>query len=76
MDWFVLLAVQGTLKSSPAPQFESIKGIRKVNIFFIHNHANSKKELLFIKDINSVILKKLECLHFGMALVKCWYLLV
>ena len=24
MDWFDLLAVQGTLKSSPAPQFESI----------------------------------------------------
>ena len=24
MDWFDLLAVQGTLQSSPAPQFESI----------------------------------------------------
>ena len=24
LDWFHLLAVQGTLKSSPAPQFESI----------------------------------------------------
>ena len=24
IDWFDLLAVQGTLKSSPAPQFESI----------------------------------------------------
>ena len=24
IDWFVLLAVQGTLKTSPAPQFESI----------------------------------------------------
>ena len=27
MDWFYLLAVQGTLKSSPAPQFESIKNL-------------------------------------------------
>ena len=25
MDWFCLLAVQGTLKSSPTPQFENIK---------------------------------------------------
>ena len=58
IDWFALLAVPGTLRSSPAPQFESIK-IWKVNIFFIHNHAYSKKELLFIKDIHSVILKKL-----------------
>ena len=24
IDWFDLLAVQGTLKSSPAPQFESV----------------------------------------------------
>ena len=27
MDWFDLLAVQGTLKSSPAPQFESISSL-------------------------------------------------
>ena len=24
IDWFDLLAVEGTLKSSPAPQFESV----------------------------------------------------
>ena len=29
MDWFDLLAVQGTLKSSPAPQFKSIKSIQE-----------------------------------------------
>ena len=27
IDWFDLLAVQGTLKSSPAPQFESINSL-------------------------------------------------
>ena len=27
MDWLDLLAVQGTLKSSPAPQFESINSL-------------------------------------------------
>ena len=28
MDWFDLLAVQGTLKSPPAPQFESINSLQ------------------------------------------------
>ena len=27
VDWFDLLAVQGTLESSPAPQFESISSL-------------------------------------------------
>ena len=32
IDWFDLLAIQGTLKSSPAPQF---KGIISLAVFFI-----------------------------------------
>ena len=34
MDWFGLLAVQGTLKSSPTPQFKSINFLV---LSFLHN---------------------------------------
>ena len=43
MDWFDLLAVQGTLKSSPAPRFESTSSLAPSllygpNLTSIHDH--------------------------------------
>ena len=70
MDWLDLLAIQGTLKSSPAPQFESIKGIRNVNIFFIHNHANSKKSCFLLKTYTMWFWRNLN------ACILAWHWLV
>ena len=46
MDWLDLLAVQGTLKSSPTPQFKSINSsalslLHSPTLTFIHDHRKS-----------------------------------
>ena len=47
MDWLDLLAVQGTLKSSPAPQFESINSsvlslLYGTTLTSVHDSGKSK----------------------------------
>ena len=61
VDWFDLLAVQGTLESSPAPQFESIsspalKLLYGPTLTSIHdswkNHSFDQIDLCWQSDVS------------------------
>ena len=63
IDWFDVLAVQGTLKSTPAPQFESINSLvlslcHNSTLKRIHdywkNHSFGYTELCLKSDVSAV----------------------
>ena len=61
MDWFQLLAVQGTLKSSPTPQFKNIHSALRLiygrNVTSIHdywkNHSFESTHLCLQSDVSA-----------------------
>ena len=65
MDWFDLLAVQGTLKSSPAPQFESINFSAFFMIQLSHPYMTAGKTIAltrqtFVSKVMSLLFKTLS----------------
>ena len=64
IDWFDLLAVQGALKSSPVPQFESINSsalsllygppLASVHVYWT-NYSFDYKDLCWQSDVSGFI---------------------
>ena len=69
IDWFVLLAVQGTLKSSPGPQFKVILQCSAIFIIQIsHSHMAMEKNIAlniwtFVGKVMSLLLNMLSRLQ-------------
>ena len=61
IDWLDLLAVQGTLKSSPAPQFESINFSAFFMIQLSHPYmATGKTRWIFVDKVMSLLFNMLS----------------
>ena len=62
IDWFSLLAVQGTLKSSPAPQFKSINLLNHAEILY-RSLFDSRYQKKINKTLPMVLSKQIKALN-------------
>ena len=62
IDWFSLLAVQGTLRSSPAPQFKSINSLNHAEILY-RSLLDSRYQKKINKTLPMVLSKQIKALN-------------